>query len=65
MALEERRVDGVSVDVMTDRQDVTHNPKLTPHQIKGALRRRDLGEPVRDIGKSFNVSHGTISRLAV
>jgi DNA invertase Pin-like site-specific DNA recombinase len=39
-------------------------PKLTPHQMKEALRRRDQGEPMRDIGKSFNVSHSTISRLA-
>jgi DNA invertase Pin-like site-specific DNA recombinase len=39
-------------------------PKLTPHQIKEALRRRDQGEPMREIGKSFNVSHSTISRLA-
>jgi DNA invertase Pin-like site-specific DNA recombinase len=38
-------------------------PKLTPHQMKEALRRRDQGEPMRDIGKSFNVSHSTISRL--
>lgn len=39
-------------------------PKMTPHQIKEAIRRRDAGEPMRDIGKSFNVSHSTISRLA-
>src|SRR5271165_6506102 len=39
-------------------------PKLTPHQMKEALRRRDQGEPMRDIGKSFNVSHSTISRLS-
>jgi DNA invertase Pin-like site-specific DNA recombinase len=39
-------------------------PELTPHQMKEALRRRDQGEPMRDIGKSFNVSHSTISRLA-
>jgi DNA invertase Pin-like site-specific DNA recombinase len=38
-------------------------PKLTSHQIKEALRRRDAGEPMRDIAKSFNVSHSTISRL--
>ena len=38
-------------------------PKMTPHQMKEALRRRDQGEPMRDIGKSFNVSHSTISRL--
>jgi len=28
-----------------------------------AIKRRDAGEPMRDIGKSFNVSHSTISRL--
>jgi DNA invertase Pin-like site-specific DNA recombinase len=39
-------------------------PKLTPHQMKEALRRCNQGEPMRDIGKSFNVSHSTISRLA-
>ncbi len=39
-------------------------PKMTPHQMKEAIRRRDAGEPMRDIGKSFNVSHSTISRLA-
>jgi DNA invertase Pin-like site-specific DNA recombinase len=38
-------------------------PKMTPHQMKEALRRRDAGEPMRDIAKSFNVSHSTISRL--
>jgi DNA invertase Pin-like site-specific DNA recombinase len=39
-------------------------PKLTPHQMKEAIKRRDAGEPMRDIGKSFNVSHSMISRLA-
>jgi DNA invertase Pin-like site-specific DNA recombinase len=38
-------------------------PKMTPHQIKEALRRREAGEPMRDIAKDFNVSHSTISRL--
>ena len=39
-------------------------PKMTPQQRKEALKRRDAGEPMRDIAKSFNVSHSTISRLA-
>ena len=40
-------------------------PKLTPHQAKEAIRRRDAGdETVRDIARSYNVSHSTISRLA-
>jgi DNA invertase Pin-like site-specific DNA recombinase len=38
-------------------------PKLTPHQVKEALRRRDAGEPMRDIARTYNVSHSTISRL--
>ena len=40
-------------------------PKLTPHQMKEAIKRRNAGEPMRDIGKSFNVSHSTISRLII
>jgi len=28
-----------------------------------AIKRRDQGEPVREIGRSYNVSHSTISRL--
>jgi DNA invertase Pin-like site-specific DNA recombinase len=39
-------------------------PKMTPQQRKEALKRRDAGEAMRDIAKSFNVSHSTISRLA-
>jgi DNA invertase Pin-like site-specific DNA recombinase len=39
-------------------------PKLTPHQQKEALRRRDAGEPMRDIARTYNVSHSTISRLS-
>ena len=41
-------------------------PKLTPHQKREAIRRRDqLGEPVREIARSYNVSHSTISRLTI
>jgi DNA invertase Pin-like site-specific DNA recombinase len=39
-------------------------PKITPHQIKEALHRRDAGEPMRDIARTYNVSHSTISRLS-
>jgi DNA invertase Pin-like site-specific DNA recombinase len=40
-------------------------PKLTPHQQREAIRRRDSGdETVRDIARSFNVHRATISRLA-
>ncbi len=38
-------------------------PKLTAHQVKEALSRRDAGEPMRDIARSYDVSHSTISRL--
>ncbi len=38
-------------------------PKMTPHQVKEALRRRENGEPMRDIARTYNVSHSTISRL--
>jgi DNA-binding NarL/FixJ family response regulator len=41
-------------------------PKLTEHQKRQAIRRRDHdGEPVREIARSYNVSHSTISRLLV
>jgi IS30 family transposase len=38
-------------------------PKLTDHQRREAVKRRDAGEPVREIARMFNVSHSTISRL--
>jgi hypothetical protein len=39
-------------------------PKLTAHQMREAIRRRDDGDETReDIGRSYNVSHSTISRL--
>jgi len=40
-------------------------PKLTPHQQKEAIKRRDQGEEtLADIARSYNVSAATISRLA-
>lgn len=39
-------------------------PKLTPHQRREALERRNRGEPVGDIARSYAVHHSTISRLA-
>jgi DNA invertase Pin-like site-specific DNA recombinase len=38
-------------------------PKLTAHQRREALKRRESGETLVAIGKSYNVSHSTISRL--
>ncbi len=38
--------------------------KLTGHQIREAIKRRDHGEETLEhIGRSYNVSHSTISRL--
>ena len=39
-------------------------PKLTPHQRAKAIMRRDRGEAVREITRTFGVHHATISRLA-
>jgi DNA invertase Pin-like site-specific DNA recombinase len=38
-------------------------PKLSPFQVSEALARREAGEPLADIGRSYGVSHSTISRL--
>jgi DNA invertase Pin-like site-specific DNA recombinase len=38
-------------------------PKLTKHQIAEARARREAGEALTEIGRSYNVSHSTISRL--
>jgi DNA invertase Pin-like site-specific DNA recombinase len=45
--------------------ELGRKPKLPEHQKREAIRRRDRdGEPVREIARSYNVSHSTISRLA-
>jgi DNA invertase Pin-like site-specific DNA recombinase len=39
-------------------------PKLTPHQQREAIKRRDRGEEsLTEIGRTYNVSAATISRL--
>jgi DNA invertase Pin-like site-specific DNA recombinase len=38
-------------------------PKLTPHQRKEILRRKESGEAVREIARSYIVDNSTISRL--
>jgi DNA invertase Pin-like site-specific DNA recombinase len=38
-------------------------PKLTPHQQREAVARRDAGESVTEIARSYAVHHATISRL--
>jgi DNA invertase Pin-like site-specific DNA recombinase len=37
--------------------------KLTPHQRKEARARRERGETLMDIARTYNVSHSMISRL--
>jgi DNA invertase Pin-like site-specific DNA recombinase len=37
--------------------------KLTPHQRREAIARRDAGEALTDIARTFGVSHTTIGRL--
>jgi DNA invertase Pin-like site-specific DNA recombinase len=39
-------------------------PKLTSHQRREAIARREAGEILVDIARSYNVSHSTISRLS-
>jgi DNA invertase Pin-like site-specific DNA recombinase len=40
-------------------------PKLTPHQQREAIKRRESGvETLAETGRSYNVSGWTISRLA-
>jgi len=38
-------------------------PKLTPHQRHEALARREAGESLSDIARTYGVAHTTISRL--
>ncbi len=41
-------------------------PKLTTHQQREAIQRRDMeGEPLRSISRSYGVSAQTIGRLAI
>ena len=40
-------------------------PALTKHQQTEALARREAGEALTEIARSYNVSHSTISRLAL
>jgi DNA invertase Pin-like site-specific DNA recombinase len=37
--------------------------KLTAHQRREAIARREAGEALTDIARTFGVSHSTISRL--
>jgi DNA invertase Pin-like site-specific DNA recombinase len=49
---------------MARGQRMGRPPKLTAHQQKEAIKRRDRGEEsLTEIGRSYNVSAATISRL--
>jgi DNA invertase Pin-like site-specific DNA recombinase len=39
-------------------------PKLTVHQRREAIERRERGETLVEIARSYNVSHTTVGRLA-
>jgi DNA invertase Pin-like site-specific DNA recombinase len=45
-------------------QPMGRPPKLTPLQQKEAIKRREQGETLAEIGRSYNVSPATISRLS-
>jgi DNA invertase Pin-like site-specific DNA recombinase len=38
--------------------------KMTPHQRREAVKRRERGELLTEIARTYNVSAATISRLA-
>jgi DNA invertase Pin-like site-specific DNA recombinase len=38
-------------------------PMLTSHQPAEAIKRREAGEPIREIARTYNVHNSTISRL--
>lgn len=42
---------------------IGRNLARTPHQQREAIKRRDQHEPVREIARTYNVSHSTITRL--
>lgn len=42
---------------------LSRKPKLTQHQQREAAKRREKGEAVREIARSYAVHHSTISRL--
>jgi DNA invertase Pin-like site-specific DNA recombinase len=44
-------------------QSLGRKPKLTPHQQHEAIQRRDKGESIRSIARSYNVHASKISRL--
>ena len=39
-------------------------PKLTPHQKQEAIERRERGDTLTDIARTYGVAHTTIARLS-
>jgi DNA invertase Pin-like site-specific DNA recombinase len=57
------RASEVRARAKAEGKSLGRKPKLTPHQKNEAIRRRDEGEAVRAIARTYNVSASTISRL--
>jgi hypothetical protein len=45
------------------RKAIIHRLLVVAFQAREAIARREAGEPLTDIGRSYGVSHSTISRL--
>jgi DNA invertase Pin-like site-specific DNA recombinase len=58
----ERELIRARTDAKANGVKFGRKPKLTPHQKREAIKRRD-GETLRSIGRTFNVSAATIARL--
>ncbi len=57
------RTDDCRKRAMARRIRFGRKPKQTRHQIEEAKARKEPGEALVEIGRSYNVSHSTISRL--
>jgi DNA invertase Pin-like site-specific DNA recombinase len=63
--IKEQRTARGRADAKANGVKFGRKPKLTPHQKREAIKRRDReGETLRSIGRSYNVSAATIARLA-
>jgi hypothetical protein len=62
-AVTDRRALAKAVATITRGVRFGRKLKVTKHQREGALVRRAAGEALAEIGRSYNVSHSTISRL--
>jgi predicted ATP-dependent endonuclease of OLD family len=51
------------VQALLRLDDIEFQPKLKLFRKRDVLERRDAGEPMREIARSYNISHSTISSL--